>query len=246
MKKAPGPVLAIGGIDPSGHAGLFADVRVFEKLGLPYRVAATAITAQSEKKFLAWQAVDPKLLRAQLEAAGPKLSGLKIGMLGAPAQAREVLRWLKKNRPPWVVWDPVWRSSTGADLFRGKPREILELLPFTNVWTPNVPEAELFLGTKIQSLNEARTAALALFYMGKKKSRFVVLKGGHLKDKHQAIDLLAEASGIHELKGKRFKVGKRGSGCTFASALLAALVLGKTPLAAVGFAKSYVKDALFA
>lgn len=238
-------MLAIGGLDPSGQAGLFADVRVFENLGLPCRVAATAITAQSEKKFIAWKPVDLKLFRAQLSAAGPKLGGVKIGMLGDVAHLREVTRWLKKVRPPWVVWDPVWRSSTGGQLFRGKASDLFALLPQVDIWTPNLPEAELFLGRKIRSLAEAHRAAIELWRMGKKKSRLVVLKGGHLPKKDPASDLVIDEAGIHELRGERLADSRRGTGCAFASALSAALVSGRSPLDAVRFAKAYVRRHLF-
>ncbi|HKX13313.1 MAG TPA: hydroxymethylpyrimidine/phosphomethylpyrimidine kinase [bacterium] len=247
MKKQlpPLPVLAIGGLDPSGQAGLFADVRVFENLKFPYRVAATAITAQSEKKFIAWKPVDLKLFRAQLAAAGPKLAGVKVGMLGDAAHLREVSRWLKKIRPPWVVWDPVWRSSTGGQLFRGKASDLFALLPQVDVWTPNLPEAELFLGRKIRNLAEAHRAAIELWRMEKKKPGFVVLKGGHLPKTEPASDLAIDEAGIHELRGARFAASKRGTGCTFASALLAALVSGRTRLDSVRFAKAYVRGRLF-
>ncbi len=243
--SSPLPILAIGGLDPSGQAGLFADARVFEDLGLSYRVAATAITAQSEKKFFSWKPVDLKLFQAQLDAAGAKLGGVKIGMLGTPRHVRAVLAWLKKTRPAWVVWDPVWRSSTGGKLFRGKPSALLPLLAVTDVWTPNLPEAELFLGRSIRNLAQARSAAVELWRMGKRKSHFVVLKGGHLPKNEGASDLLVDNSGIHELRGIRLATSKRGTGCTFGSVLLAALVSGITPLDAVGFAKTYVRTRLF-
>ncbi len=240
-------VLAVGGIDPSGHAGLFADARVFTDLGIPWKVAATAITAQSETKFYSWEAVPTPSFRAQLLAAGPKVFGVKIGMLATARHLEVLLDWLKKSKPRWIVWDPVLRASTGPVLFRGSPRQakFRELLALCDVFTPNFPEAEAILGRKISGKEGMKRAATDLLGLGKKNRRLVVLKGGHSGDQKYATDLVYRLQGCTELRRGRRPGSRRGTGCTFASALLSALCVEKDGIEAVRFAKDYVLKKLF-
>lgn len=239
---APAPLLAIGGLDPSGHAGLLADVRVFEAGSRPYRVAVTAVTAQSEKRFYSSQPVAPRLFREQLQAAGTAIAGVKIGMLGDEAHLSEVLRWLDRARPELVVWDPVWRSSTGKVLLDIPPRhpKMKSLLRRCDVLTPNLPEAEWLLGRSLRHREEAEAAALDLWSQGEKPGRLVVLKGGHLADKSQrrkSVDWLAMDGKLFAFEAERRNGDRRGSGCTFASSLLLALASGREARAAVRQAK---------
>ncbi len=241
------PLLAVGGLDPSGHAGVLADVRVFGRLGLECRVALSAVTAQSETEFLAWKPVPPSLFRAQLEAAGGRILGVKVGMLGTPAHLAALLQWLRRRRPRLVVWDPVLRSSTGARLFRGKAGDpnLARLLRLCDAFTPNLPEAEWFLKTRLAGEARMEAAAKALFDGGKKPGRVVVLKGGHAADPKTAIDWVRTEKQSLALRAPRRPGSRRGSGCTFASALLAALALGRNPIAAARFAKRHVLKNLF-
>ncbi|HCU25392.1 MAG TPA: hypothetical protein DF383_10255 [Deltaproteobacteria bacterium] len=248
MKKQLGRLLAIGGLDPSGYAGLLADARVWERLGCPYHVAVTALTVQTETSFDRWTEVPIPLFRAQLAAAGKNIVGVKIGMLATPRHAREVLRWVKQARPKKIVWDPVHRSSTGALLLKGKSNHtaFLELLRSADALTPNIPEAEWLLGRRIRNLDQMHTAALDLYALGTKPERFVVLKGGHLSAvKKKAIDLIVWENRVTAFEAARKKGTRRGSGCTFAAALLATWSLGKDPVQAAGFAKRYVLDQLW-
>lgn len=236
------PVLAVGGLDPSGHAGVLADLRVFADLGIPARAALTAVTAQSAQTCLAWEPVSLPLFRAQLEAAGTRLAGVKIGMLATPRHALEILRWLDRVRPRWVVWDPVLAASSGMKLFRGKARHpaLLRLLARIDVFTPNLPEAEVFLDARLRTESETVSAALALFAQGKKSGRCVVVKGGHGSDPKVATDLVVTSGGIKILRAKRRPGTRRGTGCRFTSALLAALCRGQNLPTAARFAKRYV------
>ncbi len=240
------PLLAVGGLDPSGYAGVLADVRVFERLGLTCRVALSAVTAQSEKTFLAWEPVPIPLFRAQLEAAGGRILGVKVGMLGTPRHLKALLEWLRRRRPRLVVWDPVLRSSTGVRLFRGRGTEpgLAGLLRLCDAFTPNLPEAEWFLKKRIAGAAQAEAAA-ELFRRGRKPGRIVVLKGGHAADPKHSVDWIRTAARTHALRAQRRPGSRRGSGCTFASALLAGLALGQDPLAAARFAKRHVLKNLF-
>jgi len=234
------PVLAVGGIDPSGHAGLFADARVFDRLGLSWKVATTAITTQSETQFHSWQAVPLSIFRAQLMAAGTKILGVKIGMLATPRHLAVLLDWLKKTKPRWIVWDPVLRASTGPALFRGSTRDpkFQALLSLCDVFTPNLPEAEAILDRPIRGLAEAKIAVRDLVPRGKQGT--VVLKGGHAEDRKFATDLVFNGHQIRSLRARRRQGKRRGTGCTFAAALTAGLCRGQDPVAAAKFAKHYV------
>lgn len=241
-------VLAVGGIDPSGHAGLFADVRVFTDLGIRWKVAATAITAQSKTKFYSWTAVPIPTFKAQLQAAGTKIFGVKIGMLATPRHLAVLLDWLKQTGPRWIVWDPVLSASTGPTLFRGSPRhpKFLELLARCDVFTPNLPEVEAVLNRKIAGQSGIEKAAQELLKLGKKPMRLLVLKGGHANDRKYSTDLVYSPRGYAELRAARRPGNPRGTGCTYAAALLSALCLGRNGLEAARFAKDYVLKHLFA
>lgn len=238
------PVLSVGGLDPSGHAGILADARVFEQLGIPYRVAISAVTAQSKDRFFSWEPVSLPLFRAQLEAADGHISGVKIGMLADPPHLAALLHWLQRRRPSWVVWDPVIRSSTGKLLFTGNASDpnLRRLLAFSDALTPNIPEAEWLLGTK---MGAPEIAAKALFEFGSKTGRIVALKGGHGKNQDFSVDWIAHAQGCLPLRARRRHGSRRGSGCTFASALLVGLLKGKSPLESARFAKKHVLKSLF-
>jgi len=240
-------VLLVGGLDPSGHAGVLADARVFERFGIPYQVALTALTAQSEKKFFEWEPVSIPLFRAQLEAAGRRIRGVKLGMLATPAHVQALLVWLKKTRPRFVVWDPVLRSSTGTLLFRGKAEHpsLRELWRQSDAVTPNWPEAEWLLGNRIQDFKGGEAAAERLYRKGEIRGRFLVLKGGHGNDAKVSTDLVRHSGGLTRLRAPRRPGSRRGSGCTFASSLLVGLCQGKDPVAAARFAKREVLKRLF-
>lgn len=247
MKKflPPKPILAVGGLDSSGHAGLLADARVFERLGLAYRVAATAITAQSEEKIFSWQAVPPRLFRQEMEAAGASISGVKIGMLATLEHAKVVLHWLRQRPSIPLLWDPVLRSSTGGALLRARhwAKPLQQLLERTDFFTPNLPEAEWILGERIRSSAQSEAAIKKLHRLGKRPRRLVILKGGHLLEKSQApwaLDQIYDGKVLWKLKARRRPMTRRGTGCSFGAALLAAFIQGKKSMDAVRFAKRYV------
>ncbi len=250
MKTAQAKIiLAIGGLDPSGHAGILADARVFHHFRIPCHVALTAVTAQSEKKFLSWEPVSLPLFRDQLRAAPRKIWGVKIGMLATPEHAKELAAFLRSRPPRVVLWDPVLSSSTGTRLFQClKPHPTLwRLLKLADLFTPNLPEAEWFLARRLKILSDLEAAA------GELRSRMkqggsLVLKGGHWRGvarKSEALDLVAQKNAIHLLSAPRRPQNPRGTGCTFGAALLSYIYLGKKPLAAAKGAKRYVLNHVF-
>jgi len=242
-------VLTIAGFDPSGHAGLLADARVFQHMDIPFQAVPTAITAQNKKQFFDWKPIDLNLFKKSLQSVEGKITGVKIGMLATLPHARVLVKWLKKTKPRWILLDPVLRSTTGTSLLRTKTfgPELRELLELTHVFTPNIPEAEWFLGRKIKTIAEMETAARELYSLGKRRERIVVLKGGHLTKmaKDQVVDLVADVKGIHYLKAKMRPGQPRGTGCTFGAALISGLYQGNDRRTAARMAKRYVLDKLF-
>ncbi len=237
-------VVAVGGIDPSGHSGVLADGKVFQYHNIDYRVVLTAVTAQSEKKFYGWEEVEVPFFKKSLNGIGDSVDGIKIGMLASQEHLRVLMRWFRIISPKYLLWDPVFSSSTGGKLFRGKltPTIFLKLIEMIHGFTPNLLEAEFFLGRKINNLSEMETAARELYSLGKAPSRFVLLKGGHLSKKQApkiVTDILVFQNRLIHLSHPRME-NRRGTGCTLGSAILSHLVKGVSPIEAVGRGKKYL------
>lgn len=241
-------LLAVGGLDPSAHAGLLADAKVFVHYRIPFAAAVTAVTAQSEKKFFAWRPVLPELFHQQLQATQEdrEVFGVKIGMLATLSHAQVLVDWLTKTKPAWVLWDPVWRSSTGTPLLRAeKFHPVLQkLLRLCHVFTPNLIEAQWILKRSICNLDEMEVAAQELRARAAKQA-FVVLKGGHFSSSKQAIDLYCDSKQSLALSASRLPRDPRGTGCSFGAALLSGLWQKQNSLQATRMAKRYVLDFLF-
>jgi hydroxymethylpyrimidine/phosphomethylpyrimidine kinase len=243
-------LLSVGGLDPSGHAGVLADARVFQKYHIPYRAVLTAVTAQSEKKFLGWRPVAVDLFRKQLSAVEGKVFGVKIGMIATPHHARILSKWLQKIKPRHVLWDPVLQSSTGARLLQARRwgPALQGLLECTHVFTPNLPEAEWILGKKISNLKEMEIAAERLHQLAKKGKRCVLLKGGHLprpSSRENVTDIYFNGVNLKRISARAVSGERRGTGCTLGAAMLAELFRGRGGLDAARRAKRYVLQNVF-
>jgi hydroxymethylpyrimidine/phosphomethylpyrimidine kinase len=242
--KKNGKIVIIGGLDPSGHAGVIADGRVFEYFQHPYQIVLTAVTAQSKDHFYGWKPVSLPLFKKELASVEGPVFGVKIGMLATKNHLKVILKWLKEVTPKWLLWDPVFRSSTGGSLFKGKiyPASFHSLLKSVNVFTPNLQEAEFFLGRKIRNISEMKQAVIDLYHLNKQPHRLVLLKGGHLSKKiapKTLTDLAVFNLQIFALTHPRRK-NRRGTGCTLGSAILANLLKGKKPLQAAKHGKKYL------
>ncbi len=210
-------------MEPSGEAGLLVDLWVFEKHGLKGFGVITALTAQrGESQVLG---VPSFLFEAQLRSL-PRPSAVKTGMLWEPQLAEVLARFVEKWGVPLVV-DPVLVSSEGMSLSKEGLSEsiVRHLLPLATVFTPNIPEAEIFLGKEIRNLEDAIRAAQELLGLG---PRVVLLKGGHLSEK---ADVVASGDRLVVLKHPKGPE-RRGTGCALASAVAARLALGREPFEA--------------
>jgi hydroxymethylpyrimidine/phosphomethylpyrimidine kinase len=236
--------LTIAGSDPSGGAGIQADLKTFAAHGVYGVSAVTAITVQNTLGVTAVVPLAADIVSAQVEALAGDLTinATKIGMLATAAVVEAVAASIEELELPLVVVDPVLRSSSGAELLDvdGVQALIRELLPLARVVTPNIPEAEALSGYPIGSASDARKAADRIRKMG---ARAVVITGGHGQD-DEVIDLLLDED-FAELRTPRV-LGPRahGTGCTYASAIAAELALGYSLIEAARRAQAYVVGAL--
>jgi len=237
--------LTIAGSDSSGGAGIQADLKTFAALGVYGTSAITAVTAQSTVGIVDIVTLSADFVTAQMEAvAGDMdLHATKTGMLATAAIVEAVAAAIKALELPQVVVDPVMVSKSGAYLLDDDGVGMLraELLPCSAVVTPNIPEAEILSGRRIESIEEARAAAFEIQQMG---ASTVVITGGHAPG-NEIVDLLFDGHLFTELHTTRIATpNTHGTGCTFASAIAANLALGHPVLDAVVRAQDYVRGAI--
>lgn len=242
--SCPPCALTIAGSDSGGGAGIQADLKTFAALGVHGLSAITAITAQNTRNVRAIHPVPLRHLRAQLDALFDDfpIAAVKTGMLGDARTVRLVARELARRRPAWLVVDPVMIATSGARLLdRGAIRALRdELAPLADVLTPNLPEAEALLGTRIGNARDFDRAACALLDLGPMS---VLLKGGHARGK-EIVDLFADARGKFAMRHPRLKVQAHGTGCTLSAAMTAELAMGAVPRIAARRATRFVQRAL--
>jgi len=241
---APPIVLTIAGFDPSGGAGIAADLKTISAHNCYGVAAVTALTAQSTQGVRSTHITPAAVLRAQLDALVEDVSiaAVKIGMLGNRANAVVVAEFLDRGKFERVVLDPVARAqSGGAELLDAGGLKYLaeELMQRATIVTPNIAEAELLTGSEIKDLAAMEAAARKLFERG---AHAVLVKGGHMD---KAIDLLFDGLEVFTLDGERVKTeNTHGSGCTLSSAIAAHLACGRQLTDAVMLAKAYVTKAI--
>jgi hydroxymethylpyrimidine/phosphomethylpyrimidine kinase len=245
----PTPVVAltVAGSDPSGGAGVQADLKAFSALGTYGAAVLTALTAQNTRGVTGVHPVPPEFVRAQLRAVLEDLdvAAVKVGMLGDRATIEALAEGLAGLDRPRVV-DPVQVAKGGARLLRedavGTLRE--RLLPLASLLTPNLPEAADLLGVpEPEVLGRPEEACRRLLELG---PRAVLLKGGHAGGA-DSDDWLATAEGTVRLPAQRILTrNTHGTGCTLSAAITARLALGDELLDAVRAAKAYVHAAIAA
>ncbi len=241
-------VLSIAGSDPSGGAGIQADLKAFSARGTYGMAVLTALTAQNTTGVSAVQTVSPEFVAEQIRMvfADVRVDAVKIGMIASAAIAEAVADALKPHRGIPIVLDPVMIAKGGATLLDIAAIGALttRLLPLATMLTPNLPEAAALLGEgHAESREQMQDQARKLLTLG---PGMVLLKGGHLGG-NDSPDVLASADHITWFEAPRVATkNTHGTGCTLSSALAAELAKGKSPEAAVGIAKRYLADAVAA
>ena len=248
MSTAPVPnVLSIAGSDPSGGAGIQADLKTFAALGAYGMAALTALTAQNTRAVTGVHAVPPAFLRQQIDTVFDdiEVAAVKIGMVGRAEAVAAVAESLARHRPPCVVLDPVMVAKSGHRLTDDDAVIALRehLLPVATVITPNLPEAAVLLDEAEPARDIDAMPALAE-RLQRLTGAAVLLKGGHLEGA-DSPDLLWRDGAMEWIPGRRVDTtSTHGTGCTLSSAI-AALVPQCPDLAtAVSRAKAYLVAAL--
>ncbi|MCK4504882.1 MAG: bifunctional hydroxymethylpyrimidine kinase/phosphomethylpyrimidine kinase [Candidatus Aegiribacteria sp.] len=222
------PVLLLaGGTDPSGGAGLAADLKTAAAMGIHGCPVVTALTVQNSGNVLSWEAIPAEKVAAQIRTIctdGP-VSAVKSGMLGTAENAIILSETLNGNllNIPYVL-DPVLAAGSGYSLADSKLLEVLKrrLLPLSTLCTPNLDEAEILTGISIRSKQDMENAGEALLRMG---AEAVLVKGGHLKGDPE--DVLITSLKKTWFGGSRITAENvHGTGCTLATSCAALLALG--------------------
>lgn len=247
----PPRTLTIAGSDSGGGAGIQADLKTFQALGTYGMSVVTALTAQNTVGVQGVHAVPPGFVRQQLDSVLGDIGvdAVKIGMLANRAIITAVAEGLAAHAVDRIVLDPVAASKHGDQLLEPDAVAALrdELIPRALVVTPNVGEVALLTGVEIEGVGDLRRAAEALLALG---PRWVVVKGGHLPDNTDAVDLLTDGDTWEEVRATRFDTrDTHGTGCTFSSAIAAGLAHAggdgtEEVIAAVKEAKRYLTGAL--
>jgi hydroxymethylpyrimidine kinase/phosphomethylpyrimidine kinase len=239
-------VLTIAGIDPSGGAGIVADIKTIAAFGCFPAAAITSITFQNAQRVFGAEHQSAATLRAQVEpiVQDAIVAAAKTGMLPTAEIVAEVVRLFREENLPAPVVDPVMISTSGHDLIGDSAFQILknDLLPVSRLVTPNIPEAERLAGFPIRSEADMRRAAEAIKSLG---APAVLVKGGHrLEPQADAVDILIDAEGVFtEFRSEYIEVGEvHGSGCTLSAAIAANLANGLSLADAISAAKKYLTD----
>lgn len=249
-------VLTIAGVDPSGGAGVLADIKTFSALGAYGCAVIAALTAQNTREVSGVHVPPADFLRLQLDTlfADVRIHAVKIGMLGAAPVVRTVAERLAHWQAVNVVLDPVMVAKSGDALLAREAVDMLReaLLPQTFILTPNLPEAGVLLDARApETVKEMYRAAERLRELLPLTSeRWVLLKGGHLPGS-EVVDLLFDGDRMIELAGPRLPTrNTHGTGCTLSSAVAALLPQRAKTLnpteAAVRDARAYLVRAIAA
>lgn len=250
--KAIPNVVTIAGVDPSGGAGVLADIKTFAALGAYGCAIVAALTAQNTQAVTGIHTVPPEFVRLQIDTLWQdvRIDGVKIGMLGTAPVIRTVADAMTRWRPAHIVLDPVMVAKSGDALLGREAVALLReaLVPLATVLTPNLPEAGVLLECRApESVKEMVRAAERLRgLMPDATARWVLLKGGHLPG-GELIDLLFDGDKMIELRAARVDTkNTHGTGCTLSSAVCALLPRRPSVPEAVREAKAYLTQAVAA
>jgi hydroxymethylpyrimidine/phosphomethylpyrimidine kinase len=235
--------LTIAGSDPSGGAGIQADLKTFHQLGVYGMSVLTLLTVQNTQSVRAVRILEPEFVLDQLDAVLSDIPPLaaKTGALGSEAIIRALGERAAGFAFPLVV-DPVMISKHGAPLLGDRAQSALGkyLVPHAFLVTPNLHEAGVLAGMQVVDLDSMKEAAKRISALGPKS---VLVKGGHLAE--DATDILYWKGDLIEFSASRVDtVHTHGTGCTFSAAITAGLAKGNELTAAVERAKKFITRAI--
>jgi hydroxymethylpyrimidine kinase/phosphomethylpyrimidine kinase len=250
--QTPPVVLTIAGLDPSGGAGIIADIKTFTAFDCFATAAVTSLTFQNTLGVFGAIHQTAESVRSQVLPIVEdfKIAAIKTGMLPTQEAIEEVAHIILKKKLPAPVVDPVVRSTSGYDLIDDEALRALveKLFPLARIVTPNIPEAERITGIEIKNVKDMETAARLIRALG---ARAVLVKGGHLSESKgqrsdaEAIDVLDDGKNVLVLRAERIKTtSTHGTGCTLSAAIAACLAKGMNLQDAVIASKKYVTEAI--
>ena len=243
-------ILTIAGSDSGGGAGIQADLKTMTAFGCFGMSAITAVTSQNSLgvhwvEYLSQQSVDTQI---HAVAADFGVRAVKIGMLGSADMVQCVAKAIQKYELCHIVLDPVLVATSGAPLGdKVTAKAMLEyLFPLADVITPNLYEASVFLDREVKTIDQMKQAAQDFLKLGPKA---VVLKGGHLENTNELIDILVTSDGdsFHCVEFKHDKIDTKnshGTGCSLSSAIACGLGAGLSLEESVDVAIEFVQQAL--
>ncbi len=239
-------VLSIAGTDPTGGAGIQADIKTMTMNGVYAMSAVTAMVAQNTTGVMAIQDSTPEFLAQQLDAVFEDIfpDAVKIGMVSSCALIDVIADRLHRYNAKKIVIDPVMVATAGSALIKTDAVQAMteKLFPLATLITPNIPEAQVLCGAKIEKKEDMLRAVRAI---ASKYGCSVLLKGGH--SINDANDLLYANGELHWFEGKRINTSNtHGTGCTLSSAIAANLAKGFSVEDSVMNAKKYISLALSA
>ena len=238
-------VLTIAGFDPSGGAGILADIKTFAAFGCYGLAAVTSLTFQNTQRVAGALNQTAEITLQQLEPlfADFEISAIKTGMLPTAEIIRKVASIIRANSIPVVVVDPVLQSTSGFGLMDDRALDSLtsDLFPLASVVTPNIQEARRISGVDIKDPGQMEAAAEAIRKTG---AQAVLITGGDTATS-LAMDLLLDSQGAAVFSTERIRSKHtHGTGCTFASALACLLARGRSLRDSVPIAKEYIARAI--
>jgi hydroxymethylpyrimidine/phosphomethylpyrimidine kinase len=238
--------LTIAGSDSGGGAGIQADLKTFTAFRVFGTSAITALTAQNSTGVQGILEIDPEFVVKQISSVLNDIGtdAIKTGMLGGCETVEAVAETLKKYKSQNIVVDPVMIAKSGDHLL--SPDAIISvigrLIPMARVVTPNIHEAQVMLNMEIKNLHDMKQAAERIKDMG---CGWVVIKGGHMEDSHESVDIAYNGDQFFTLTGPRIETkNSHGTGCTFSSAIAAGLAKGYDMVHALQTAKKFISAAI--
>lgn len=243
MKTIP-CALTIAGTDPSGGAGIHADLKTFQELKSYGMSVITSVVAQNTTGVQAVHHVPLEMIEQQIDSvlSDMPVHALKTGMIANIEMMEIIASKLKSLSVPYVM-DPVMVATSGDPLIENEARVFLreELLPLATLVTPNIPEAEFLLDRKITTVDDSKQAAEEI--VEKFGVKAALVKGGHLEG--EAIDYLYDGSNFYTFTAKRIDTkNTHGTGCTYSAAITAYLSQGLSLYESVEKAKKFVTKAI--
>ncbi|HKV37641.1 MAG TPA: bifunctional hydroxymethylpyrimidine kinase/phosphomethylpyrimidine kinase [Blastocatellia bacterium] len=236
--------MSIAGFDPSGGAGILADIKTIASFGCHGVGVLTSTTFQNTEGISGAVHQSPEAVSEQMRVLWDDfdISALKTGMLPSPEIVKAIVAFLEPRKLPWLVVDPVLKSTSGFNLSEDSiGPQVSTLFPLASIVTPNAVEAGRIAGIEVKDRLSMERAAVKILRTG---ARSVLVKGGDL-DGAVSVDVLVDSEGTTEYEGERIhSTSTHGTGCVLSSAIACLLAQGRSVRDSVRLAKSYVAEAI--